>query len=319
MARLNRYQGSPEFNARKPWSINRYGVLEGNRRYGPTSVYAPDNFPRYHNNKYWWMWDIYVRSVNGWRVYEWNAAGVPDLRSFVLSCAGGSGSNFGGNSTAGVSAESGSNRPGGDYHSFNLPSAQPSLCQAACANDPRCKAYTYVRPGVQGPAARCWLKSTAPNPVPDARCVSGVKGGQGGGGTWGDIPTETCQNHDLGNLFSKWAALGRERSVLGCPVISAREAGRSPQGTYGRYAEFRNGYIVWHRTGAYAGWTFAVHGGAYKLYKSMYGSNSWLGFPISDSYRVQGGERINFEGGFIFTEAGTDRCQAYRYTGSGAR
>ena len=89
MARLNRHQGPAEFNARKPWSINRYGVLEGNTRIGPTSPYAPDDFPSLGYNKYWWMWEHYLPSSSfdpGWRDANWNAAGVPRLREFVNDC-----------------------------------------------------------------------------------------------------------------------------------------------------------------------------------------------------------------------------------------
>jgi len=35
--------------------------------------------------------------------------------------------------------------------------------------------YTYVNPGIQGPQARCWLKSGAPNPVQSQCCVSGLR------------------------------------------------------------------------------------------------------------------------------------------------
>jgi hypothetical protein len=33
----------------------------------------------------------------------------------------------------------------------------------------------YVRPGVQGPAGRCWLKNVVARPVVDAKTVEGVK------------------------------------------------------------------------------------------------------------------------------------------------
>jgi hypothetical protein len=66
-------------------------------------------------------------------------------------------------------------RPGLDYRSFDLPSADPGLCKSACETETNCKAYTYVRPGFQGAKARCWLKSNVPNPVNAACCVSGVK------------------------------------------------------------------------------------------------------------------------------------------------
>ena len=43
-SRLNAYDGDDEFNARKQWHFNQYGLVEGNPEYGPYSVAAPDNF-----------------------------------------------------------------------------------------------------------------------------------------------------------------------------------------------------------------------------------------------------------------------------------
>jgi PAN domain len=67
------------------------------------------------------------------------------------------------------------NRPGQDYKSFELTDANPELCQKACADDPRCKAFTYVKPGGQGPRAMCWLKSSIPAASKSDCCVSGAK------------------------------------------------------------------------------------------------------------------------------------------------
>ena len=72
------------------------------------------------------------------------------------------------------SIETGVNRPGGDYTSFDLPSADPAACQAACARDSRCRAFTYTVPGFQGPHARCWLKNVVPPPQSSTCCASGV-------------------------------------------------------------------------------------------------------------------------------------------------
>lgn len=66
-------------------------------------------------------------------------------------------------------------RPGSDYRSFDLPAPQPQICRDSCMNEPACVAFTYVNPGVQGPSARCWLKSNVPPPNPSGCCVSGVK------------------------------------------------------------------------------------------------------------------------------------------------
>lgn len=67
-------------------------------------------------------------------------------------------------------------RPGSDFHNFDLQAADPGLCRDACLAEGRCVAFTYVRPGVQGPAARCWLKNAVPNAVSNSCCVSGVRG-----------------------------------------------------------------------------------------------------------------------------------------------
>jgi hypothetical protein len=76
---------------------------------------------------------------------------------------------------ASPSVEPNTNRSGGDYRSFDLPAPEPLLCRDACAREPQCRAFTYVKPGVQSPHARCWLKGTVPPPRPEACCVSGVK------------------------------------------------------------------------------------------------------------------------------------------------
>lgn len=91
MAKLNAYDGGPEHNARKPWSINQYGLLEGRRPAGPFSVAAPDNFDDYGNDKYAYMWAIWVPTgaLGAWTWPEWNAAGIEPLQPFVLKCLGG--------------------------------------------------------------------------------------------------------------------------------------------------------------------------------------------------------------------------------------
>jgi hypothetical protein len=70
--------------------------------------------------------------------------------------------------------EPSTDRPGWDYQNFWL-SGGPEECQKACARDPRCKAYTYVKPRKRGDRARCWLKYKVPAPVMNNFCISGVK------------------------------------------------------------------------------------------------------------------------------------------------
>lgn len=64
-------------------------------------------------------------------------------------------------------------RPGNDFLSFPIAKTIPQLCKQACINNVRCRAWTYVRPGVQGPDPVCYLKDPSPTPVSNACCISG--------------------------------------------------------------------------------------------------------------------------------------------------
>jgi len=76
-----------------------------------------------------------------------------------------------------INMEQNTDRPGMNYNSYALSSADPQICANDCANDPSCKAFTYVKPGFRGPNSvpECWLKNGVPDPVPEEGCVSGVK------------------------------------------------------------------------------------------------------------------------------------------------
>lgn len=77
---------------------------------------------------------------------------------------------------SGVKAmEYGIDRQGSDYKNFDLSKSDPNLCLTSCAGESQCKAWTYVKPGVQGPKPRCWLKTNAPAATANACCDSGVK------------------------------------------------------------------------------------------------------------------------------------------------
>jgi PAN domain len=66
-------------------------------------------------------------------------------------------------------------RTGGDYRTVEVArDATGAPCKAACEADNRCRAWTYVRPGYAGPAARCSLKDKIPRPRPKPCCISGV-------------------------------------------------------------------------------------------------------------------------------------------------
>ena len=68
------------------------------------------------------------------------------------------------------------NRHGSDYRDFAMDAnAEFGICQKACEDEAQCRAFTYVRAGIQGTAPHCWLKNTVPQTYPDTTCISGVK------------------------------------------------------------------------------------------------------------------------------------------------
>ena len=63
-----------------------------------------------------------------------------------------------------------------DYKNLDLPTSDPTLCEDACAEDPKCMAWTYIKPNtVQGPHARCWLKHSIPLKQSNPNTVTGYK------------------------------------------------------------------------------------------------------------------------------------------------
>ena len=76
--------------------------------------------------------------------------------------------------------EAGIDIPGDDYRNFPIDGAV-AACQDTCARDSACKAWTWVKPGVQNAKAMCWLKNGVPAPVANLNATSGIK-------TTGDNP-----------------------------------------------------------------------------------------------------------------------------------
>lgn len=76
-----------------------------------------------------------------------------------------------------MSYEENTDRPGQDMRNVNLETEDPCACALLCQSDPECQAFTYVRAGVQGPTANCWLKNGAPDPIPSDIGISGVRTG----------------------------------------------------------------------------------------------------------------------------------------------
>ncbi|MBU0515226.1 MAG: PAN domain-containing protein [Proteobacteria bacterium] len=76
---------------------------------------------------------------------------------------------------ADVTSEPNLNRPGLDYRKLVMPARSPDACRRACLADPRCRAFTYVRPSDRDRRAWCRLKHGVPRPIRSRCCVSGVK------------------------------------------------------------------------------------------------------------------------------------------------
>ncbi len=75
-----------------------------------------------------------------------------------------------------ASAQSGFDRPGGDYASAPVPNGDPAVCAARCERDKGCRSWSFAYPSASGEPATCWLKREV---VPRAEancCVSGVRG-----------------------------------------------------------------------------------------------------------------------------------------------
>jgi hypothetical protein len=116
-------------------------------------------------------------------------------------------------------------------------------------------------------------------------------------------------------IYDKWIELGGENGRLKCPVESESDAPTSPLGTKGRWVRFSEGdggYIVWHQSGPNAGKAFEVSGCMYKIYASLGGTKSWLGFPTGDGHEIPTGARQDFEAGYALWNSKTYECQAHR-------
>ncbi len=66
-------------------------------------------------------------------------------------------------------------RAGGDYRSFETTaSSHGKHCAEVCKAEPRCRAWTYRRPGYGTPTPRCYLKDVIKPPRHRPCCISGV-------------------------------------------------------------------------------------------------------------------------------------------------
>lgn len=73
-------------------------------------------------------------------------------------------------------AQTGFDRPGGDFTSFPIASGDPAQCAARCDREGRCRSWSFVYPNPGAATGVCWLKRRVPRRVQSACCVTGVKG-----------------------------------------------------------------------------------------------------------------------------------------------
>jgi hypothetical protein len=76
----------------------------------------------------------------------------------------------------GALAQSGYDRPGGDYSSAPVPGGDPAVCAARCERDRNCRAWSFSYPSGSGTPAMCFLKREVVPPKESGCCVSGVRG-----------------------------------------------------------------------------------------------------------------------------------------------
>ena len=124
--------------------------------------------------------------------------------------------------------ESNTNRAGGDYKDFPM---EPTIggfssCQSSCVFDEKCKAWTFVQSGIQGPKAHCWLKSSAPAGKKDKCCTSGIPvrahGCEIGGKTRMDVLDRDCQEAQTTGCIKRLLNDAQYKSCLRAqPVVSS--------------------------------------------------------------------------------------------------
>jgi hypothetical protein len=81
-----------------------------------------------------------------------------------------------GTGIASALAQSGYDRPGGDFANATVANGDPSVCASRCERESRCRAWSFSYPTASGTPAMCWLKREVVPRVAATCCVSGVRG-----------------------------------------------------------------------------------------------------------------------------------------------
>lgn len=99
------------------------------------------------------------------------------------------------------------------------------------------------------------------------------------------------EKYVVGEIYKKWGSLNYDGGFLGKPMSDET---RTPDGK-GRFNVFEGGSIYWTATtGAHS-----VGGKIRDGWAALGWETSWLGYPSSDEYDIQGGKGQNFQGGYM--------------------
>ncbi len=75
-----------------------------------------------------------------------------------------------------AAAQSGYDRPGGDYASAAVPNGDPAVCASRCEHEKNCRTWSFSYPSASGAPAMCFLKREVVPRKQSSCCVSGVRG-----------------------------------------------------------------------------------------------------------------------------------------------
>ena len=106
-----------------------------------------------------------------------------------------------------------------------------------------------------------------------------------------------------GAILTKWQSLGFESGVAGSPISTA-SAFLTARGTSGLMQSFANGQILAATSGPLAGKGFFVTGLVLARYAAGGGPSGNLGAPLTDERPLNGQQRQDFEGGYVYYNLG---------------
>lgn len=171
-------------------------------------------------------------------------AGCADAERLIRDTAGSFPTN--------TAMEPGYDRPGSDYHSFDVNNAGPTACQSACQNDGTCRAWTHTEPGLQSDGGMCWLKDAVPDRVRTSGMTSGVVSGTSTAsspvasvaGSWDTEWSDTMTLRQTGTeVTGTYDGSGTIEGTLRGNVLEGYYVGASSR----QCATTRNGSRTWGR------------------------------------------------------------------------